>query len=142
MHHNNRWPGVGLCRRGLEHVLRLVIPAFVISRLAAVAEASDMEAFVSAYRCPLTHQFEELSRRPDGGAGHHRFLVLSLSSSAQSYVQCLFPSQGAELLCEASSGYYAQPIGEPSRYRLSPDAVAALAALGFSTDDGDGTIGA
>src|SRR5262249_49174338 len=45
-----------------------------------------------------------------------------------------------KILCEAASGFYYSKPGEPRTMRLSPEAVAALGQLGFSTDDSAGNF--
>jgi hypothetical protein len=61
-------------------------------------------------------------------------------SHRHGYVQCMFIHGGLQMLCEASSGFYYDQEGSPRTMWLRPENIAALARLGFSTDDSAGNF--
>lgn len=103
-----------------------------------VDESEEFRAFIATYRCAVVERLEviHVNRERDTD----RFLILALKASPQSYVQCLFLDGDSRMLCEASSGFYAQLPVENRRFRMSPEGLAALARLGFSTDDSEGNF--
>jgi T3SS (YopN, CesT) and YbjN peptide-binding chaperone 3 len=112
--------------------------ALLIAGLAQAHAADDLRAFLANHRCAVVERLELIHARGNRSRSHNRFLVVGLEQHGRSYVQCLFVAQDTRMLCEASSGFYAQRPGEPRRFRLAPEAVAALGRLGFSTDDAQG----
>lgn len=85
------------------------------------------------YRCPITEYLLAIHRRPL--KWKHRFLVLS-PLRAEGYVQCLFFDSDRQIDCEAASGFYDPEMGNVK----TPAKLAALAALGFSTDASAGNF--
>ena len=99
---------------------------------AAAASASDLTAFLAAYRCELVERLRMIHADPAPDARH---LIIYLLDAPRAYVQCLFVENDSKILCEAKSELYRQKAGEPRRFRMTPQSLAALARLGFSTDD-------
>jgi len=115
----------------------LDLPAALLAAglAAAGAEAASarLGAFLDTYRCVVVEHLTAIyARRGE----ENRYLILSLGG--QRYVQCLFFDADRQIMCEASSGFYAQPDGEPRRFRVAERGIAALGRLGFSTDDSEG----
>jgi hypothetical protein len=102
---------------------------------AARADTADLAVFLAAYRCDVVERLRMI--RADQ-TPKHRYLILAIKEGPRGYVQCLFVENDARLLCEAESGFYAQKDGEPRRFRVRSEGIAALAQLGFSTDDSEG----
>ena len=102
---------------------------------AARADPADLAGFLAAYRCDLVERLRMIhaDRTPKD-----RYLILAIKEGPRGYVQCLFVENDTRLLCEAESGFYEPKAGEPRRFRVRPEGVAALARLGFSTDDSKG----
>jgi hypothetical protein len=119
------------------HATALAMALLIVGSAHAQA-ADDLRAFLANHRCAVVERLELIHARGNRSRSHNRFLVVALEQHGQSYVQCLFVTQDTRMLCEAASGFYAQRTGEPRRFRLAPEAVAALGRLGFSTDDTQG----
>jgi len=117
--------------------------ALVLTPLSLASPLDDRDTFVAGYRCDVAQRLAQIKAHAEGP---DRFLVLELPSRLNHYVQCIFIDHDHSMLCEASSGFYAQKPGQPRRMRLSRPALEALRQLGFSTADGEGnfqrTIGA
>jgi hypothetical protein len=136
-------PGISYIRR-----LSLILVALFISAPACIPMATaetgrlevdtseELRTFITTYRCAVVERLEVIHANRERDTD--RFLVLALKASPQSYVQCLFLDGDSRMLCEASSGFYAQLPVENRRFRMSPEGLVALARLGFSTDDSDG----
>lgn len=60
---------------------------------------------------------------------------MTLPSPRWAYVQCVFHDINTRMLCEAASGVYFDKVGAPRTARPTPEAIARLGRLGFSTDD-------
>src|SRR6266545_706778 len=102
---------------------------------AALAQSSELRMFLATYRCAVVERLELIYQHP---APRDRFLALALSNGPRGYVQCIFLEDNTKMLCEAESGYYADLPGRPRSFRVTPQGLAALARLGFSTEDWDG----
>jgi hypothetical protein len=123
-------------RRLLVVSVAIVFPAAgVLSAASPAAADGGLAAFLSAHRCDVVERLRMIHADP---APKDRYLVISLLAPDRGYVQCLFVEDDRRLLCEAESGFYAQAPGQPRQFRLAPDRLAALASLGFATDDTDG----
>jgi hypothetical protein len=126
------WPTIRLRRKGgIAMAAAMVAPASP----AAAASASDLTAFLAAYRCELVERLRMIHADPAPDARH---LIIYLLDAPRAYVQCLFVENDSKILCEAESEFYRQKAGEPRRFRITPQSLAALARLGFSTDDSKG----
>jgi len=109
--------------------------ATMLAASAARADSADLANFLATYRCDVV---ERLGMIHPGRAPKDRYLILAIKEGPRGSVQCLFVENDARLLCEAESGFYAQKAGEPRQFRVSPEGIAVLARLGFSTDDSEG----
>jgi hypothetical protein len=129
------WIGFAL-RRFLRGGWRLVLAAaMMFAASAADAALADLAVFLAAYRCDVV---ERLSMIRADRTPKDRYLILAIKEGPRGYVQCLFVENDSRLLCEAESGFYAQAVGQPRAFRVTPEGIAALARLGFSTDDSEG----
>lgn len=106
----------------------------------AAADGDNLGGFLSAYRCPVIVRLAGIHARGDRKREDERFLILALARDENSYVQCAFFDEDRRILCEAASGYYNAPEGAPRTAYLPADSIAALAKLGFSTDDSHGNF--
>ncbi len=124
-----RWGAAG--RRWLS-VLALLSALLVPGR----ASAEPRGTFIAENRCQIVVRLNAIHAQrgaPD------RFLVAAARGRGQAYVQCLLVDEDTNLLCEASSGYYAAKEGAP---RVVPPAPpAALAHLRAAQFEGDGNDG-
>jgi hypothetical protein len=118
-----------------------LIAATLLTPAVAAAEdaATSFRALLVEYRCPVVDRLEQIYVALGDAHAQHPFLVVSPAVRPQDYVQCLFTTR-AQLLCEASSGYYETKPTEPRAYRLPAGSIAALGRLGFSTDDSAGNF--
>jgi hypothetical protein len=114
----------------------LVAAALTLLAETAAAEDADLRNFIATYRCAIVERLKIVHANP---AQRDRYFIFSLKRDKQAYVQCLFLADRPNMLCEASSGFYLTKPGKPrSSWRVPPDRLAALAQLGFSTDDSAG----
>ncbi len=112
-------------------VLALTEPASAADSLA------DLQA---AYRCEVVRRLERIYAAGDPKTDLNRYLVISPAGRPDAYVQCIFHDSRSQVHCEASSGFFTARAGQPRTFNLSPRAVAALARLGFDTDDSAGNF--
>jgi hypothetical protein len=126
---------------------RAATAALALLAAAAQADALDeriaegepslprrLEILQSEYRCPITAYLTEIHRKTS--AEQDRFLILWPAGRPELYVQCAFFDDDRQIHCEAVSGYY----GEPIESLMTPARLAALAALGLSTDASAGNF--
>jgi hypothetical protein len=102
-------------------------------------EADDsFSKFQSAFRCDVIERLKLIYATGDPINPLNRYLVISTSSL--DYVQCIFHDRNSRVRCEASSGYWTtKPGGERTVYK-TPRTIAALARLGFDTNDSSGNF--
>jgi hypothetical protein len=94
-------------------------------------DAASFREFADRYRHGIVVRLKRICELGDAGEAQDRFLIVSLAERPQDYVQCVFDTW-TRILCEAASGFF---YTEPRSYWLPEESVAALARLGFSTDD-------
>jgi len=119
-------------RSGLR---RMGLAAFSLGLAAPPAfaqAATDLDAFVAAYHCPVYTAMESIRARPMTPLD--RFIVLATDND-QRYVQCQFMDDDKVLYCEASSGFYGK-----TRMRFAKGGRTAIAALGFDINVADGNF--
>jgi hypothetical protein len=128
------WPTIRLLG-----IVEIAMAVFMLAPAspAVAASAADLSAFLAAYRCDVVERL--LMIHANQTSKDDRFLIIGLQGAPEeTYVQCLFNDDDSKIFCEAASGFYLQKAGEPRRSRVTPQALAALARLGFSTDDSKG----
>lgn len=113
----------------------LLLPA------AAKAEepATTLDALLLQYRCPVVDRLQQIYKALDSSDPQNWFLIVSFADKLNDYVQCVFDTR-TRMLCEAASGFYDNVASKPRTRWLPANAVAALARLGFSTDDSAGNF--
>ncbi len=121
-------------------IVAAVALAIVAMPGPSAANGDDLGGFLSAFRCPVALRLASIHARGDRKRENERFLILALAHNETSYVQCAFFDNDQRLMCEAASGYYDAPKGAPRTVYLPAKSVAALAKLGFSTDDSLGNF--
>ena len=124
----------------MQRICIFIALAFFTGTSAGAADDDSLGSFLSAYRCPVTLRLASIHARGDRKREDERFLILALAQSELSYVQCEFFDDDQQMMCEAASGFYAAPKGAPRTAYLPAHSVAALAKLGFSTDDSHGNF--
>jgi hypothetical protein len=112
----------------------LITPA-----IAADQESTGYDQLVARYRCPIVDRLEQIYRATESADPQNWFLIVYFAANPNDYVQCVFDTK-TRMLCEAASGFYDQVATEPRTRWLPADAVAALARLGFSTNDTGGNF--
>jgi hypothetical protein len=127
------WPMVRL--RGIVGIAAAIV-MFARASPAAAASATDLTAFIAAYRCDVVERLRMIHANTT--SKDDRFLIIGLQDTSEAYVQCLFNDDDSKIFCEAASGFYLQKEDQPRRFRMTPQALAALARLGFSTDASKG----
>ncbi len=90
---------------------RAVVLACIASLSADIAIAadghSDLQNFLSTYRCAVVERLERMHARGDRSVQWDRFLILASRQAPEHYVQCIFTDNDTEMFCEAASGFYA-----------------------------------
>lgn len=124
-------------RRGVV-AANAVVLFFFLFAVGAAQTNSSLRLFLAAYRCNIVHRLERIYEHGDPSVQLDRYIAVTVPSHPHGYVQCMFIANRERVLCEASSGFWYDKPGEPRTFRLAPDAIAALARLGFSTDDSEG----
>ncbi len=116
-------------------VVALALATFVGTASAA---PDPLGEFLQKYRCAVADRLVRIYDAGDPSSDHDRFLVVE--EPDRGYVQCLFHDHETRVLCEASSGFYETKPGETRTAFLRANKRAALARLGFSTDDSAGNF--
>lgn len=118
------------------------LAALALTMFAANATAAPnpLLEYLEKYRCPVADRLSRLYDAGDPAQDRDRFIAVTLLEHKHGYVQCLFHDKESRLLCEASSGFWFDKPGTPRTMHLAPDKIAALARLGFSTDDSHGNF--
>jgi hypothetical protein len=115
-------------------LLALMIP------LSAGAQGADTyRDLLMQYRCPVVDRLQQIYQAFDSSNPQNWFLIVYFAEQSHDYVQCVFDTR-TRMLCEAASGFYDDVASKPRTRWLPADAVAALARLGFSTDDSSGNF--
>ena len=120
--------------------------AGLASSLSAAHAAHDpLLDFLQKNRCAVADRLQRLFDAGDPAQDRDRFIAVTLPERGpqhgpqHGYVQCRFHDRETRMLCEASSGFYETKPGA-TRTHLAPAKIAALARLGFSTDDSKGNF--
>ena len=102
----------------------------------AVPDDQRVDAVLDQWRCPIAAYLERIRRFPE--KLQDRYLILWGKRHPAFYVQCIFHDEDRQIYCEAASGFfrYADRIANFA----TPERVAALANLGFSTDGSKGNF--
>jgi hypothetical protein len=102
--------------------------------------AEDQErAFVDRSKCVVLAALDAISDTPmKTSQDQNRFLILDPLDHRQGYLQCVLYDWDKMIRCEAASGFYEHRPGEPRLHYVAGAQLAALARLGFSTDDSRG----
>jgi len=119
-------------RNSLRRIGLAVLALGLTAAPAFAQAATDLDAFIAAYHCPVYTAMESIRARPMTPLD--RFIVLAVDRN-QRYVQCQFMDDDKVLYCEASSGFYGK-----TRMRFAKGGLAAIAALGFDTNVPDGNF--
>jgi hypothetical protein len=128
-----------------NRVWSVVVRAVLICAAALLpqgaAAADDLQSFVATYRCEVLRRIDYIHDAVKVDI-QNRFVILGMRTSplniVQTYVQCAYDDDLRHMMCEAASGFYAD-VGARTAF-LPKDSVAALARLGFSTDDSKGNF--
>lgn len=128
-------------KRRWKHALAIGACAMLAAGAACAEQTDDEQNFVDTYRCAVLQRLDFIDARRHSDE-QNRFLVLDLPEKplgfVQEYVQCAFDTNNTWMLCEAASGWWAKE--GPRTDFLPKTSVAALAGLGFSTDDSHGNF--
>jgi len=115
-----------------------LIFALTASPLAAAADS--FRDLLVAYRCEVVQRLEQIYATGDLASDRHRFIAITVPAHPHGYVQCIFHDKGTGLYCEAASGFWYDKAGAPRTFHQTAKAIAALAQLGFDTDDSQGNF--
>jgi cell division protein FtsI/penicillin-binding protein 2 len=118
---------------------RFCIASFMLTAfdtIHAQSIKSERQDFIDARKCVVLERFQMVYNNKS--FVQNRYLVLSAKNNEKGYVQCLFQENDTKLLCESSSGYFNKKAKNHSK--PSPDYLASLTRLGFSTDHSKGNF--
>jgi type III secretion system-like peptide-binding chaperone len=121
-------------------VFRWVGVFLLVAMSAGQAAADSFRDLLINYRCEVVNRLEQIYRTGDPSSDRRRFLSISVPGHPQGYVQCIFHDNQTALYCEAASGYWFDKKGEPRTFHQPAATVAALARMGFDTDDTQGNF--
>ncbi len=118
----------------------IALAVFTSTSIAFAEDEASLHDLLVEYRCPVVDRLERIYEAGDHASHRDRFLVVTLPDHPHGYVQCMFHDRRTKVLCEASSGFFWDPPGAVRTFHLTAAAIAALAKLGFSTDDTKGNF--
>lgn len=122
-------------------LLRMTLLCLYTTSVSSLAEARDsFRDLLSVYRCEVVHRLEQIYEFGDLANDRDRFIAITVPGHPHGYVQCMFHSNGTEIYCEASSGFYYDKENAPRIFRQPQRTIDALARLGFNTDDSEGNF--
>jgi hypothetical protein len=122
------------------HKLLLGLALLAAGPAIANQPTGTLRDFLVEYRCPVVDRLERVYEAGDTATHVDRFLAVTVPEHPHGYVQCMFLDNRTRILCEASSGYHFDPPDQPRSLYLSKEAIDALAALEFNTDDSKGNF--
>jgi hypothetical protein len=102
------------------------------------AADDSFQNFQAAYRCDIMERLKLIQATGNPARPLNRYLAIS--TPTRNYVQCIFQEGNSYVHCEASSGFWAMKRGRERTVYQTPRAIAALASLGFDTDDSVGNF--
>lgn len=103
-----------------------------------VAAEDSFREFRAAYACDVVERLKLIHATGDPTDPLNRYLVIS--ASPRDYVQCILYNGNSRARCEASSGFWTTKRGYERTVYRTPRTIAALARLGFDTDDSAGNF--
>lgn len=103
-----------------------------------VAADDSFRSFQAAYRCDVMERLKLIYATGNPMRPLNRYLAISVSP--RDYVQCIFHERNSRVHCEASSGFWTTKPGRERTTYQTPRTIAALARLGFDTDDSAGNF--
>ena len=123
-------------------VLLLLSAMLALSTVAAAQDVNSYQKLLGRYLCPVVDRLERIHAMGDPTLHSDEYLIVAIDGRDETYVQCLFylADKSEKIMCEAASGFYLTKPGQPRTVHLAADAIAALARLGFSTDDSQGNF--
>jgi hypothetical protein len=131
-------PARKLAGEAMARWLRWIAAALAFTAPASAADSfADLQA---AYHCDVVRRLEQIYATGDPRIDLNRYLVITLPARTHAYVQCQIFDHRKRIHCEASSGFWLTKKGQKRTFYLPPRAVAALARLGFDTDDSAGNF--
>ena len=121
--------------------IRLLVASLVASVLACQAAAAEsFHDLLVVYRCEVVQRLERIYATGNPANDRDRFIAVTVPGHPHGYVQCIFHDNQTGLYCEAASGFWYDKPGTPRTFHQPPAAIAALARLGFDTDDSKGNF--
>jgi hypothetical protein len=126
----------------MGRVMRVASLALIAMLTASQAAAAgdSFRALLVVYRCEVVHRLEQIYVTGNPASDHDRFIAVTVPNHPHGYVQCIFHDHQTGLYCEAASGWWYDKEGAPRTFRQPPETIAALARMGFDTDDSKGNF--
>ena len=123
-----------MLKRTFVALLAVIVPLSVCAQ-----DTDTYRDLLMQYRCPVVDRLQQIYSAFDSSNPQNWFLIVYFAGNPNDYVQCVFDTR-TRMLCEAASGFYDDVASKPRTRWLPADTVAALARLGFSTDDSTGNF--
>lgn len=117
-------------------MLTAVAFAAVLPAASGLAAADDEAAFVARYRTDVAGVLAAI--HADKTHEENRSALFALHGDAAKYVKCALIGKDTRIVCNASSGYFSAPQGQPRLYKIDHEGRQALKALGYDLDDSQG----
>lgn len=122
-------------------ICRIAVSLVVAVMAGQVAFAADsFHDLLVVYRCEVVHRLEQIYGAGNPASDRDRFITVTVPNHPHGYVQCIFHDSQTGLYCEAASGFWFNKPGTLRTFHQPAAAVAALARLGFDTDDSKGNF--
>ena len=121
-------------------VVRVFWPVVALVLSGSAMAGDSFRDLQVAYRCEVVRRLEQIHATGDPRSDRDRFLTVTLPDHLRNYVQCIFHDSNSKVYCEASSGFWLTRKGQARTVRQPPATIAALANLGFETDDSAGNF--
>lgn len=128
-----------MAARAVPMLLTMAVVLAASTAAHAQDAATTLHQLLLQYRCPIVDRLQRIYAEGDPEQHPDEYLIVDLPPFPEHYVQCLFYKRG-RIYCEAASGFFLNAPGEPRTMYLPAAAIAALARLGFSTDDSKGNF--
>jgi hypothetical protein len=117
--------------------------ALAVSSTSPCAAAEPRDSFhdlLAVYRCEVVHRLEQIHATGDAAVDRNRYIAVTVPDHPHGYVQCIFHDRLTKIYCEAASGFYLDKDRAARTFHQPARAIAALARLGFDTDDSAGNF--
>lgn len=112
--------------------------AAALPAASVLAAADDEAAFVARYHADATGILAAIHADTAHPDQKQRFVTFSIHQDPTKYVKCGWIAKDTVIECDAASGYFSAPQGQPRLYKIEHVGRVALKGLGYDLDDSEG----